>query len=41
MHKKFDFGTKNNNTSSHMFLNHCYAFGLLLYVAFLSEEEVC
>ena len=23
-------GTKNNNTSSHMFLDHCYAFGLLL-----------
>ena len=31
--------TKNNNTSSHMFLDHCYAFGLLLY--FRSEEEVC
>ena len=23
-------GTKNNNTSSHMLLDHCYAFGLLL-----------
>ena len=22
--------TKNNNTSYHMFLDHCYAFGLLL-----------
>ena len=22
--------TKNNNTSFHMFLDHCYAFGLLL-----------
>ena len=31
-HKKFDFGMepKNNNTSSHMLLDHCYAFGLLL-----------
>ena len=24
-------GAKNNNTSSHMLLDHCYAFGLLLY----------
>ena len=23
-------GTKNNNTSSYMFQDHCYAFGLLL-----------
>ena len=23
-------GTKNNNTSSHMLLDQCYAFGLLL-----------
>ena len=23
-------GTKNNNTSFHMFLDQCYAFGLLL-----------
>ena len=30
--QKFDFGMepKNNNTSSHMFLDHCYVFGLLL-----------
>ena len=32
--KDFDIsvrdGTKNNNSSSHMLLNHCYAFGLLL-----------
>ena len=33
-------GTKNNNTSSHMLLDHCYAFGLSLYIDFRSEEEV-
>ena len=30
---KIDFGMeqkKNNNTSSHMLLDHCYTFGLLL-----------
>ena len=32
MLQKFDFGMepKNNNTSSYMFQDHCYAFGLLL-----------
>ena len=30
--QKFDFGMeqKNNNTSFHMLIDHCYAFGLLL-----------
>ena len=30
--KKFDFKMepKNNNTSSHMLLDHCYPFGLSL-----------
>ena len=37
-------GTKNNNTSSHMLLDHCYAFGLILLPSgkkkkFLEEEN--
>ena len=32
-------GTKNNNTSSQMLLDHCYTFGLLLWPS-NSEEEV-
>ena len=30
-------GTKNNNTSSHMLLDHCYAFGLLLWPSGLKK----
>ena len=40
--QKTDFGMepKNNNTSFHMLVDHRYAFGLLLHVAFRSKEEV-
>ena len=41
MHQKFDFGMepKNNNTSSHMFLDQLL-FIWFVAVAFQSEEEV-
>ena len=31
---------QNNNTSSHMLLDNCHAFGLSMYIEFLSEKEV-
>ena len=31
-------GTKNNNTSSHMLLDHCYTFGLLLWTSSLKRH---
>ena len=31
-------GTKNNNTSSHMFLDHFYAFGFLLLPSGLKKK---
>ena len=31
-------GTKNNNTSSHMLLDHCYAFRLLLLPSSLKKK---
>ena len=38
-------GTKNNNTSTHMLLDHCYAFGLSLWLSglkkFLKEGDPC
>ena len=36
-HQKFDFGTKNNNTSSHILLDHSNAFGLSFYAAGLKK----
>ena len=42
MRQKFDygFGTKYNNTSSHMLINHCFAFGLLMYPSGLKKKFV-
>ena len=38
-HKKWlRNGTKNNNTSFHMLLDHCYTFGLLLYPSSLKKH---
>ena len=31
-------GTKNNNTFPHMLLDHCYAFGLLLWPSGLKKK---